>query len=141
MFIVSFVEKVGSELKRLFKSTIGSSTFTKTVQATITYVAPILETILTLVDPAIAPIVARVIGIVQADLATVSVVVQHGKVAPGTPGAVAVETALNSIKENLSGLLAVAEVKNSSKIQEITASVNLNVGETDALLNSLPTAA
>lgn len=140
MFIVTFAEKLGSVIKRLFKATIGSSNFTKTVQGTITYVAPILETILTLVDPAIAAVVEKVIGIVQADLATVSTVVQHATVAPGTPGAVAIETALTSVKDNLSSLLDVAEIKNSAKITQITAAVNLIVGETDALLSQMASA-
>lgn len=130
----TFFEEVGAELKKLFKSTA----WEQAALAVVTYVAPIAEGILTFADPAIEPLVANVVNVVKSDLATISVVVKQGTAAPGSPAAVAVTTALNSINTNLRGLLEVAEVKNSTKIAEITAAVNTITNEVDAALAALP---
>ena len=134
MSLKTFFEKVGSEIKKLF----GSSTFEQEVQSTITYAAPLVEGILAVADPSLEPIVAAVLNTVKSDLATVSTVVQGGKVAAGSSAAKTICAALTSVNSNLSGLLQVAEVKNSTKIAQITAAVNTLTGETNALLANLP---
>jgi hypothetical protein len=132
--IGTFFDKIGSTLKKLF----GSTTWEKQVQGVITYVAPIVETIIGLMDPAVAPLVSGIIGTVEADLATVSTVVSGATVPAGSTSAAAVASALNSVKTNLASLLAMAEVKNSSTSAGVTAAVNLIVNEMDAALTNLP---
>ena len=138
MSISSFFSKIGTEFKKLFGK---APAFEQIAQSVITYVSPILLTVLTFADPAIEPIVSKAVSIVQADLATVSTVVKDGAVTAGSTGAATVEAALASINSNLTGLLSVAEVKNSNKIVEITAAVNSVTTEVDTLLNNIPTAA
>jgi hypothetical protein len=134
MSIGSFFHSVGAAFKKLF----GSSTWERTAASTITYVAPLLETIVQLAAGSAAEqAVAKVIATVQSDLATVAAVVDG--TASGTPhGTAVVVSALGSIKTNLSGLLSLAEVKNSGKVSQITTAVNLIVGEADAMLGAMP---
>lgn len=136
MSVKTFFEKFGSELKKLFGST---ATWEQTARSVITYVAPILETIIGLAagGPAEAA-VSGVVNSIQADLATISAVVQGAAVTPRSPTAVTVKTALESIKANLGSLLADADIKNSTKVTEITAAVNGISGEVEALLANLP---
>jgi hypothetical protein len=129
----TFFEKVGAEIEKLF----GKAGLEQKIQAVITYAAPIVETIVTLADPPIAPLVNSVISIVQADLATVSAVVQGATPTPGSTTSQTITTALNSIKSNLSGLLTDAGVKNSTNFSKISAAVNLIIGEVDAVLTNL----
>lgn len=131
--VVTFFEKVGGELKKLFLS----STTEQQIQADITYAAPIVETILTFVDPAVEPLVAGAVSIAKADLATISATAQSAKVTPGSTAAQTITAAANSINSNLSGLLDVAEVKNSTKSAEITAAVNTITQEMNALVAAL----
>lgn len=136
MSFISFFDKVGSELKKLF----GSTTWEKQAQGVITYVAPLLETVLALADPPLAPLFQKVINTIQADLATVSAVVSGAQVPAGSTTAATVKAALGSIQTNLSSLLADADVKNSTKATEITAAVTGITSEIDALASSMPAA-
>jgi hypothetical protein len=130
----TFFEKVGAEIEKLFG---GPTSLAQQVQAVITYVAPLVNTIVVLADPAIAPLVAGVIAIVQADLATVSVVVQGATPTPGSTVAQTLTTALGSIKNNLSGLLTDAGVKNSANFAKISSIASLVMAEADAILAKL----
>lgn len=137
MNIKTFFSSVEAELKKLFIST----SWEQKVQSTILYVAPILETIVSLVDPIAAPAVASVVRTIQSDLATVSTVVQNAQVQPGTTAMATVSSALSSISTNLQSLLTAAEVKNSAKAAQITATVTLLSGEVQAMISNLPGAA
>jgi hypothetical protein len=133
--VLSFFEKVGSALKKFFTN----PTFEKQALATISYVAPLVESLVGLsAGTAAEQAVAGVIGQVEGGLATIAALVQDGTVAPGSPAGVTVATAANSVKENLVGLLTLAEVKNSAKAAQITSAVDLVVGELDALVANLP---
>jgi len=131
--VVTFFEKVGGWLKKLFTNT----TIEHKILATVTYVAPLVEGILGFVDPAISAVVTRVITMVEADLATVTATVDGAKVTPGTPAAATVTSALTSVKTNLTGLLADAGVKNSANFAKIQAAVNTVIGEAVAMLGEL----
>jgi hypothetical protein len=130
----SVFEKVGAEIEKLFG---GSASVEQKVQATITFVAPLVNTVVVLADPAIAPTVAKVISTVQADLALVSTVVQGATPAPGSSAATTATTALNSVKTNLSELLTDSGVKNSANFSKISAAVNLIIAEVEAVLSGL----
>ena len=134
----SFFEKAGAELEKLFG---GKASFEQKVQSVIAYVAPLVNTIVALADPAISPIVNGVISTVQSDLATISTVVTQGTAPAGSPAAQTATTALNSIKSNLSGLLTDVGVKNSASFTKIEAIANTIIGEIEAILGSMAPAA
>jgi len=136
-WFVTFFHRVEAVLKKLFTNT----TWEHTAQATISYVAPIVETILSLtVGTGVEKVVENIISIVQSDLATVSAVVQGAQVTPGSTIATTVTTALESVKTNLAGILQLAEVKSSASVAKVESTVNLIVQEVEALLANLPKA-
>jgi hypothetical protein len=104
MSLGSFFGKVWAEFKKLFGK---EPQVAQVVRSVITYVAPVLETVVTLAaGSAAGTIVTNVINNVQADLATVST-------------------------------LTDADVKNSAKAAEITSATNLIIGEVEAALTNL----
>lgn len=129
----TFFDKVGAVLEKFF----GSSGLEQKIEATITYIAPLVNTIVKLVDPALAPEVAAAITLIQADLATASTVVQEGTVAPGSTAEQTVTTALTSVQTNLTTIITDAGVKNSASFTEIDAAGNLILGELQAMLAAL----
>jgi hypothetical protein len=130
-----------AKLKAAFEKVFGSTTWEKTALGVISFIAPLLETIVGLAagGPAEA-LVAKVISIVQSDLSTLQTVVSDATSATSTSGLQTAQNALNSIKTNLSSLLTAAQIKNSTKAADITAAVNTVVGEVDAILENMPTA-
>jgi hypothetical protein len=130
-----FFERVEAAFKKLF----GSTTWEKTASATITYVAPLLETIVQLTAGSAAETVtAGVVATVQSDLATLSAVVDGATATPPANELAAATEALTSIQTNFGSLLAAAEVKNSGKVTEITAVANTIIGEVEAILGNIP---
>lgn len=132
--VVSFFEKVGKEFVSIFKK---SPTYVQLLQAAVTYLGPIAVAILAIVDPLAVPEATSILGIIQADLATLSMVAKSGQVAPGSTAAMTIETALNSIQTNSAALLELAGIKNSEKASQITALVTLVNSEAQALLTGL----
>ena len=134
----TFFHKVEAAMKKLF----GSTSWEKTVSATLTYTGPMLELLVGLAagGPA-AAIVTRVVNTVQADLGTVAAVVNEATETPSANEMAAAISALNSIKANLPQLLTAAEVKNSTKATEIAATSNTIIGEVEAILANIPAAA
>lgn len=135
MSIGTFFHRVEAEFVKLFRA---APSYEQKVQSVIALVGPIVVGIIGMADPAIAPEVTSVMRTVQSDLATVSTLTQAGQVAPGSTAVVTVETAMNAIKDNVNGILSIAEVKNSVKVNEITSAVNMITGEMDAMLAELP---
>lgn len=137
--MVRFFDKIGHDVKLVFQDAF-SLTFEQKVLSTIAYTEPFVNGIVSLADPQILPVVEKVEAAVVGDLTTLKNLAQAGKVAPGSTAAQQVVAALGSIKSNLSALLADTGVKNSSKVTQITAAVNLINGEVDAILESAPPA-
>ena len=133
-----FWDKVESAFKKLF----GSTKWEQTTSSVITYVAPLLETLVALTagGPA-AALVTGIVNTVQADLTTVAAVVNGATATPPANELAAVNQALTSIKNNLPTLLTAAEVKNSTNASKITAVVNTVIGEVEAIAENIPTAA
>lgn len=130
-----FWDKVEAAFKKLF----GSTKWEQTATSVITYVAPLVETIVGLAagGPAEA-LVTSVVNIVKSDLATVSAIVSGATETPAGTALVAVKNALSSIQTNLGSVLSDADVKNSAKYADITSVVNLIVGEVEAVLSNIP---
>lgn len=133
--IKTFFEKVGAEFEKLFGKL---PSWAQSAKSVITYVAPLLETIVQLAAGSAAEAkVATWIADVQGDLATVSAIAKDGTPAPGSTAAKSAQTALSSINTNMAALLADADVKNSAKVNEIEAAVTGITGEISALLSGL----
>ena len=137
MSFKTLFEAIGHDIKAIFTNT----SWEKTVLATLAYTEPFVVGIRELVDPVAAPFVTGGLNAIVADLNTVKTVVQQGTVAPGSTDAAKVMAALDSVKANLNGILADANVKNSANISKITAAVSLVNGEVDAIIQNAPAAA
>jgi hypothetical protein len=137
--VITWAEKVGSFFKKLFKEVPKVEHVALSV---LNYAAPAITVILGLVDPPAAALITPILNTVKMDMATVGAVFQDGTPVAGSKPAQIVESALNSIKTNLAGILELAEVKNSAKVTQIEMEVNGLIAEFDALLeqfsNPLP---
>lgn len=132
--IKSFFEHIGE----WFKDHLGSAaSFEKTAATAIMVAEPLLNTLLTLT--AGEPIAAKVQGVVNQvtnDLNNTSAILNGAS----ATGGMTVTSLLNSVKTNLGTLLADADVKNSTKAEQITGVVNTLVGEVEAILSAVPAA-
>ena len=126
---LSFFAKVKAELKRLFTHVPG---WEASAAATLTYVAPLVETVVALVDPEIAPVVTALIAKVQSAMAAAAVVVI--KDAGPTPTLI---TYLNAVKGDLAQVEGVAGVKDPVTAAKLTALVGTITGEVEAILAEL----
>jgi hypothetical protein len=136
------VKKFWNKVESAFKKLFGSTNWEKTASAVITYVAPLLELLVGLAAGGPAEtLVAGIVNTVQADLATVAAVVNGATATPPANELAAVTNALNSVKANLPALLTAVEVKNSAKSTEIASTANTIIGEVEAILANMPTAA
>ena len=97
MSVKTFFEKIGTDIGDIFKKAF-SATWEQKVLSTVAYVEPFIDGILSLADPAIEPLVSKVVAAVVSDLTTVKTVVSQGTVAAGSTAAQQVTAALTSIQ-------------------------------------------
>ena len=121
----SFFGRVKAELKKLFAHAPG---WEASAAATLTYVAPMIEVMVTLADPAAAPAVNAVIAKVQSAMAAAAVVI---KAAGPTPTLV---TYLNAINNDLTQVEGVAGIKDAATAARLTALVTTVTEEVNAIL-------
>ena len=121
----SFFSKVKFELKTLFTH---APSWESSAAATLTYVAPMVETIVTLADPAAAPALDASISRVQAAMAAASVVI---KAAGPTPTLVKY---LNAINANAAELGSVAGIKDPQTAAKLESIVGVITAEVNAIL-------
>ncbi len=93
-----------------------------------TYVAPLVETIVLLVDPAVAPAVDGLIAKVQSAMAAAAVVIKD---AGPTPTLV---TYLNAIKADMTQIESAAQIKDPATAAKLSALVGTVSGEIAAIL-------
>ena len=100
------------------------------------FIAPIINSLVVLNGGAsVEPDVNAVLVKIQKDLVLATKFVQ------AEDSSANLTDVLSNISSNLSGLLTIAAVKNSSKITEITAYVNGVIGEINAIIAALPAVA
>jgi hypothetical protein len=97
-------------------------------------VAPEVEIVLALVDPAAAAIATPIITEVQADLGTVANLLKSGNT-------VNIGTFLTAIKSNLALLLSAGHIKDPASVAKATTSLAAISGVIGSLLNEYPVAA
>jgi hypothetical protein len=120
--VESFAGKFEAEFVKIFKK---APSFEQSAQAVIAVAGPATEAILAVTDPAVLPIVTPIINVVQAKLATLSTITKTVQVpAPGSSTAQEVSTVLGDIQGETASILDLAGVKNSAKVEQITAEVN-----------------
>ena len=122
---LSFFAKVKAELKKLFTHAPG---WEASAAATLTYVAPMVETVVALVDPAVAPVVNGLIAKAQSAMAAAAVVVKD---AGPTPTLI---TYLSAVKNDLALVESAAGVKDPVAAAKLTALVGTITGEIEAIL-------
>ena len=125
---LSFFAKVKAELKKLFMHVRG---WEASAAATLTYVAPLVETVVALVDPEAAPVVNALIAKVQSAMAAAAVVIKD---AGPTPTLI---TYLNAVKGDLAQVEGVAGVKDPVTAAKLTALIGTITGEVEAILAEL----
>ena len=125
---MSFFAKVKAELKKLFTHAPG---WEASAAATLTYVAPMVETVVALVDPAVAPVVDALIAKVQSAMAAAAVVIKDAGPVP------TLITYLNAIQGDLAQVESAAGIKDAATAARLTALVGTITGEVEAILAEL----
>lgn len=127
-----------------FKKLAHSNTWERSVSTTLNLIAPLTEEIVTLTaGEAAATEVQSIVTQVQNDLALVSGVVSGAESgAAANPTALGTaQSALQSVSSNLSGLLAAGHIKDPATLTKVTSTVDMIVGEIEAILKAIPTSA
>lgn len=129
---VSFFAKVKAELRKLFTNVPG---WEASAAATMTYVAPLVETMVSLVEPEAAPAVNALVAKVQSALAAAAVVIKDAGSKP------TLATYLNAVKADMAQVEAIAGVKDPVAAAKLAALVGTITGEVDAILTEVGSAA
>lgn len=129
--IGSFFGKVGSIFKNLFAK---EPTVAQKVNTVVKLTAPIISAVIAkCAGEEGAAAVDAVIKEVETDLATVTGTIQAMGLS-GT-GKATVQTSLESVKDQLGGLLTAGHIKNEGTMKEVTQDVNFAVDEISAVLD------
>lgn len=133
MSVKTFFEKVWGFLKA---EAPHASSWEQAASTALKVAAPLLNTLITLTaGEAAATKVAGIVAQIQKDMATCA------QVLDGTgayAGGATLTSVLGSIQSNLGGLLADADVKNSTHLTEIESTVNTVIGEVEAVASAMP---
>lgn len=124
-----------SKIEAFFKKVFGSTNWERTASATLTVIAPLLTTVITLTagEPAAAA-VSAVITDVQNDLAAASALIGAADSNPTLTGI------FSAITTNLNGLLSAAEIKNPTTQEQVNSVVGTVLGEIEAIVSVIPVA-
>jgi hypothetical protein len=131
---------VFKRVEAFFKKAFGSTSWEKTVSATLTYTAPVLETVVALTagEPA-AALITGIVREVQTDMAVVAVTVDDAQSPAGTTAPASAVNVLGSIKTNLASILAGGHIEDPKTLTAVTGVVDKVIGEVDAMLENAPT--
>lgn len=132
--VTNIFESLFSKIKSIFKKLFGMEPkIAQAISATITVVAPLLETILIVLgDAPVAAIVSDIVETIQTDLAAATALVQSSGATPTLTGV------LNAVVTNLNSILSAADVKDPVTLEKLTTIVNTLVAEIQAILIELP---
>lgn len=126
--------KIASFFGKLFGSI---PSWSQKASAAISYVAPLLNTILAFTaGPEYTGVVSNIVAQVQSDLALAAAVISEAHGAGGAPAGLS--GTLQSIIDNLNGLLTAGHIKDPNLVAKVTILVNLIAGELQAVLTSIP---
>ncbi len=126
----SFAAKVEAAFKKLFGE---APSWITVAQGVLTYLGPIVVTILTLGGgAALGSDANEIIGGIKTDLATALATVKTADAATSLP------KLLSGIQAELPGLLAAVRVSNPSVVSKVESYTNVIDTEITALLNAIP---
>ncbi|MGC9198827.1 MAG: hypothetical protein ACP5E5_07795 [Acidobacteriaceae bacterium] len=126
----SFAAKVEAAFKKLFGE---APSWITVAQGVLTYLGPIVVTILTLGGgAALGSEANEIIGGIKTDLATALATVKTADAATSLP------KLLSGIQAELPGLLAAVRVSNPSVVSKVESYTNVIDTEITALLNAIP---
>ncbi len=129
--IETFFEHIGA----WFKKHLGSAaSFEHTASTALKIAEPLINTLLALT--AGEPIAAKVQSVanqVIQDLNNTSAILNGA----AAPGGMTITSLLTGVQSNLGTLLADADIKNSTKVEQITGIVNTLLGEVSAVLSAV----
>jgi hypothetical protein len=129
--VKTFASKVEAGLKKLFGE---MPKIEQIIASVLTVVAPLLQTLVALVDPVAAPATAAILAEIKTDLATA----YTASVAVNTiADSSSIKSALTNIQSNLPALLAAAKVENVGVVSQIEGFVNAITPELEAVLTAL----
>lgn len=129
----SFASKVEAAFKKLFGE---APTWIAIAQGVLTYLGPIVVTILTIGGgAALGDEANQIIATIKVDLATALSTVTTADAATSLPGL------LTGIQSQLPALLAAVKVSNISTVAQIENYVSIIDTELDALINAIPSSA
>jgi hypothetical protein len=129
----SFAAKVEAAFKKLFGD---APTWITIAQGVLTYLGPIVVTILTVGGgSALGDEANEIIGNIKTDLATALATVSTANAATSLPSLLA------GIQSQLPALLAAVKVSNPSTVASVESYTNIIDTELTALLNAMPVAA
>lgn len=129
---MSFFKKIGSIFGKLFGS---APSLAQQVNTAVKFLAPLALGIIALVDPSLEPVAAGIMKEVQTDLALVNGLIQQNGLQGNNKQIIA--GTLQSITDNLGGLLTAGHIKNADTVTRVTGMVNLINGEIQAILPEL----
>lgn len=121
----TFAEKAEAEFVKLFKA---SPTVLQDASNFVTFSAPLILGIETIVAPLAAPATLGVLSIIKTDLATLSAAAQS------ISTATTANQALDNLAATLPSLLGVGDVKDTAVVSKITGAVQVIGGELLALV-------
>lgn len=128
----SIFKGIGGIFKKLFAA---EPKMAQIITATITVIAPLVETILVVTgqEPEAAA-VELVIEQVEADLTAITGLVQSSGITP------TLTSVLNAVVANLESLLTAGQIKDPAVVKTVTATVGVIVGELKAIIAEIAAA-
>lgn len=132
--MTNIFESLFSKIKSIFKKLFSMEPkLAQAISATITVVAPLLETILVVIgDAPVAVVVSGIVEKIQTDLAAATALVETSGATP------TLTSVLNSVITNLNTILTAADVKDPATQEKLTTIVNTLVAEIQAILVEIP---
>jgi hypothetical protein len=134
MSLISDLKSFASKVEAAFKKLFGDApTWISIAQGVLTYLGPIVVTILTIGGgPALGSEANTIIASIKADLATALATVNTADAATSLPNL------LTGIQSQLPALLAAVKVSNPNAVAEIENYTNIIDTEITALINAIP---
>ena len=123
-----FFTRVKTELKKLFVHVPG---WEASAAATLTYVAPLVEAVLTLVDPAATPVAVALVEKIQSAMAAAAVVIKAAE------SQTTLATYLNAIKGDAGQILSTGANTDPVVMARLSSLVSTITAEVDAILAEL----
>lgn len=130
--MLGLFRKIGGIFSKLFGA---APSLAQKINTTIKFLAPIAMGIIAIVDPALEPEASGIMKEVQTDFALVNGLIQQNGLKGSNKQVIA--GTLQSITDNLNGILSAGHIKNPDTVAKVTGMVGIINGEIQAILPEL----